>query len=299
MPELRQLRYFVAVAQERNLSRAAVRLHITQQSLSQQIRVLERQLGVTLFTRNARGVELTPAGAVLLREAQPLLVQAERTVEAVRRAARGEAQELRVGFLASVANYMMPPVVRAFRVAHPGTSLRAEEVTIAAMVAGLRQGRLDAGLSRPPLVEDLVTEVILREPVAAVLPEGHPLAERATLTLAELADESWVLTPRSSWPPWHRKYDADFARAGYRPRVAQRGTGPQSLLALVAAGVGVTRLPLSARSLRDSGVVFVPLVDDEADVVLVWRADAASPALPLLREVVHEVARTTDLTTSG
>ncbi|EIV94936.1 LysR substrate-binding domain-containing protein [Frankia sp. QA3] len=299
MPELRQLRYFVAVAQERNLSRAAVRLHITQQSLSQQIRVLERQLGVTLFTRSARGVELTPTAAVLLREAQPLLVQAERAVEAVRRAARGEAQELRVGFLASVANYVMPPVVRAFHVAHPETSLRAEEVTIAAMVAGLRQGRLDAGLSRPPLVEDLVTEVILREPVAAVLPEGHPLAERATLTLAELADESWVLTPRSSWPPWHRKYDADFARAGYRPRVVQRGTGPQSLLALVAAGVGVTRLPLSARSLRDSGVAFVPLVDDEADVVLVWRADAASPALPLLREIVREVARTTDLTAGG
>ena len=101
-----------------------------------------------------------------------------------------------------------------------------------------------------------------------------------------------MLTPRASWPPWHRQYDEDFARAGYRPRVVQRGTTPQGLLALVAAGVGVTRLTLSSRSLRDGGVVFVPLAGDEAFVVLAWRADAPNPALPALRDVVHEVART-------
>ena len=298
-PELRQLRYFVAVAEERNLTRAAARLHITQQSLSQQIRTLEAQLGVTLFERSTRGVALTNVGAVLLREARPVLAQAERAVETVRRAARGEQGELRVGFLASVANYFMPPVVRAFRERHPGVTLHTEDLTIAALVAGLREGTLDAGLSRPPLVDDLATEVVLREPVAAVLPEGHPLADRTELTLADLADEPWVLTPRASWPPWHRQYDEDFARAGYRPRVVQRGTTSQGLLALVAAGVGVTRLTLSSRSLRDSGVAFVPLAGDETFVVLVWRADALNPALPALREVVREVARTIDLAVAG
>jgi DNA-binding transcriptional LysR family regulator len=298
-PELRQLRYFVAVAEERNLTRAAARLHIAQQSLSQQIRTLESQLGATLFERSTRGVELTAVGAVLLREARPVLAQAERAVEAVRRAARGEQGELRVGFLSTVANYFMPPVVRAFRERHPGVTLHTEDVPIAALVAGLRDGTLDAGLSRPPLVDDLATEVVLREPVAAVLPEGHPLADRAELTLADLADEPWVLTPRASWPPWHRSYDEDFARAGYRPRVVQRGTTPQGLLALVAAGVGVTRLTLSSRSLRDSGVVFVPLAGDDAYVVLVWRADALNPALPALREVVHQVARTIDVAAAG
>jgi DNA-binding transcriptional LysR family regulator len=298
-PELRQLRYFVAVAEERNLTRAARRLHIAQQSLSQQIRTLETQLGVELFERSTRGVELTDVGAVLLREARPVLAQSERAVEAVRRAARGEQGELRVGFLSSLANYLMPPLVRVFRDRHPGVTLRAEEVTIASLVGGLREGAIDAALSRPPLVDDLATEVVLREPVAAVLPEGHPLADREELTLADLADEPWVLTPRSSWPPWHRRYDEDFARAGYRPRVVQRGTSPQNLLALVAAGVGVTRLTLSARSLRDSGVAFVPLAGDEAEVVLVWRAGAHNPALPALREVVHEVVRTTDLDTAG
>jgi DNA-binding transcriptional LysR family regulator len=289
-PELRQLRYFVAVAEEGSLTRAAVRLHIAQQSLSEQMRSLEAQLGATLFERSSRGVTLTDVGAVLLREARPVLAQADRAVEAVRRAARGEQGALRVGFLSSVANHVMPPIVRAFRARHPGIALETEDVAIGSLVEGLREGRLDAGLSRPPLVDDLESEIVLREPVAAVLPEGHPLAGRDELTLADLADEPWVLTPRTSWPPWHRKYDEDFARAGYRPRVVQRGTSPQNLLALVAAGVGVTRLSLSARSLRDGGVAFVPLAGEEAVVVLVWRPDAANPALPALRAVVRSVA---------
>ena len=298
-PDLRLLRYFVTVAEERNLTRAARRLHIAQQSLSQQIRVLESQLGVALFVRSSRGVELTDVGEVLLREARPVLAQAERAVETVRRAARGQQGELRVGILASVANYVVPPLVRAFAARHPGIELRTDDVTIKALVAGLREGMLDAGLSRPPLVDDLETEVILREPVAAVLPEGHPLADREQLELADLADEPWVLTPRNSWPPWHRLYDEEYARAGYEPRVVQRGSSVQNLLALVAAGVGVTRLSMSARSLRDTGVSFVPLAGDEALTVLVWRPDAPNPLLPALREVVRDLARTTDLLAAG
>jgi DNA-binding transcriptional LysR family regulator len=298
-PELRQLRYFVAVAEERNLTRAAQRLHIAQQSLSQQIRTLEHQLGATLFERTPRGVELTEIGEVLLAEARPLLARAEHAVEVVRRAASGEQGELRVGVLASVANHLMPPVVRAFGERHPGIELRTEDVTIAELVAGLREGTLDAGLSRPPLVDDLQTEVIMREPVAAVLPEGHPLAERDELELADLAGEPWVLTPRDSWPPWHRMYDEEYALAGYRPRVVQRGSSVQNLLALVAGGVGVTRLAMSARSLRDTGVRFVPIVGQEAWTVLVWRPGAPNPALPALREVVRDVARTTDLMAAG
>jgi DNA-binding transcriptional LysR family regulator len=299
VPELRQLRYFVAVADAGSLTRAAEGLHIAQQSLSQQIRALEAQVGGALFERSSRGVELTDVGIVLLREARPLVAQAERAIEAARRAARGEGGELRVGFLSSVANYVLPPVVRAFRERHPEVTLRVEDVSIADLVERVRSGELDAGLSRPPLVDDLETEVVLREPVAAVLPAGHPLAGRAELALADLADEPWVLTPRTSWPPWHRQYDEDYARAGYQPRVVQQATSPQNLLALVAAGVGVTRLTLSARSLRDSGVVFVPLAGDEAQVVIVWHPDARNPALPALRAVVRQVARTTDLTAAG
>jgi DNA-binding transcriptional LysR family regulator len=159
-PELRQLRYFVAVAEEGSLTRAAKRLHVAQQSLSQQIRALEAQFGARLFERSSRGVELTAVGNVLLREARPLLTQAERAIRAVRRAAGGEHGELRTGFLSSVANYAMPPVVRAFRSRHPDIALHTEDVSIARLVGGIREGGLDAGLSRPPLVDDLATEVV-------------------------------------------------------------------------------------------------------------------------------------------
>ena len=288
-PELRQLRYFVAVVEEGSMTRAARRLRIAQQSLSQQIHILETQLGAVLLTRTNRGVTPTHVGEVLLYEARAVLAQAARANDAVRRAARGDIGELRVGFLTTVAHDLMPPVVRAFAEQYGGIALHTEDLQIAALVAGVREGHLDAGLSRPPLVDDINAEPVYDEPVAAVLPAGHPLSGRAQLTLADLAGEPWVLTPRSSWPPWHRKYDADFAEAGYRPRVPQRGTTPQALLALVAAGVGVTRLPLSSRSLRMDGVVFVPLTGERAQVVLLTRRDARNPAIRPLREILRDL----------
>jgi len=298
-PELRLLRAFVVIAEEGSLTRAAARLHIAQQSLSQQVRMLEAQLGATLLERSSRGVRPTAVGAVLVDEARALLAHADRVTAAVQRAVTGEQGELRVGFLSSVANYMMPPVVRAFRARHPEVALQAREVPIAKLVAGLRNGDLDAGLTRPPLVDDLETEVVFAEPVAAVLPAGHALAGRAELELAELAGEPWVLTHRESWPPWHRHFDEVFARAGFAPHVVQRGTSVQNLLALVAAGVGVTRLPLSARSMRGSGVAFVPLAGDVAYVALAWRPESAPPALAPFAAVVRESARGLDPRTAG
>jgi DNA-binding transcriptional LysR family regulator len=201
--------------------------------------------------------------------------------------------------LPSVGNYVVPPVVRAFSEAHPEIALTTEDLPIARLVEGLRDGRLDAGLTRPPLVDDIATERVLREPVGVVLPAGHRLAAAEQLDLAELAGEPWVLTPRSSWEPWHRKYDQDFATAGFAPNVVQRGSSVQSLLALVAAGVGVTRLPLSARTLRGTGVVFVPLRDDYADVVIAWVDDRPRPAVEALRSVIHATARKSDLLAAG
>lgn len=288
--DLRQLRYFVTVAEAGSFTAAAAQLHVAQQSLSQQIALIERRIGAALFDRGPRGVSLTAVGAALLPEARAALVATDRAFEIARRAAAGEGMTLRVGFLSSVANHLLPPVVRGLGKRAPELELRAEELAIAALVTRLRDGTLDAGLSRPPLVDDLRTEEIMREPVAAVLPTGHRLAAAATLALADLADEPWVLTDRASWLPWHRKYDRDFAAAGFEPRVVQRGTSPQNLLALVAAGVGVTRLPLSSSSLRDGGVVFVPLRGEDAAIALVTSPASAHPALTLLREVLGALA---------
>jgi DNA-binding transcriptional LysR family regulator len=298
-PELRQLRYFVAAADETSFTRAAAGLHVAQQSLSQQITVLERILGTKLFDRDGRGARLTPAGEVFLPEARAVLDRAEEAVATLARAVRGEIGTLRLAFLASTANYLLPPVVRAARDQLPGLTLSTAEVSIAELVEGLRAGRFDAAFTRPPLVEDLAGRTLITEQVCAVLPDGHPLADRAGLTLSDLADEPWVLTPRVSWEPWHRKYDADFAAAGFTPRVVQRATTVQGLLGLVAAGVGVTRLARSAHSLRRTGVVFVPLAGDSARTEMVWRPGHRSSALDALAGVVTALAATTDLTGSG
>ncbi|HEY3711854.1 MAG TPA: LysR family transcriptional regulator [Amycolatopsis sp.] len=298
-PELRQLRYFVAAADETSFTRAAAGLHVAQQSLSQQITVLERILGTKLFDRDGRGARLTPAGEVFLPEARAVLDRAEEAVATLARAVRGEIGTLRLAFLASTANYLLPPVVRAARDQLPGLTLSTAEVSIAELVEGLRAGRFDAAFTRPPLVEDLAGRTLITEQVCAVLPDGHPLADRPRLTLSELADEPWVLTPRVSWEPWHRKYDADFAAAGFTPRVVQRATTVQGLLGLVAAGVGVTRLARSAHSLRRTGVVFVPLAGDSARTEMVWRPGHRSSALDALAGVVTALAATTDLTGSG
>ncbi|GAB3843101.1 LysR family transcriptional regulator [Dactylosporangium cerinum] len=257
-PELRQLRYFVAVAEHRSFTRAADALHIAQQSLSQQVTVLERVLGARLLDRDTRGARLTEIGRMFLPEARAVLARADEAVAVLGRAARGEIGRLNLAFLSSTANYMLPPVVRAFRERFPDVELTTDDVSISELVAGLRDGRYDAAFTRPPLVDDLATKTLVTEPVCAVLPEGHPLATRAELRLRDLADEPWVLTPRTSWPPWHHKYDQDFHHAGFEPNVVQRATSVSNLLGLVAAGVGVTRLAASAHSLRRTGVAFVP-----------------------------------------
>ncbi|WP_027141385.1 LysR family transcriptional regulator [Pseudofrankia saprophytica] len=297
--ELRHLRYFVAVAEHLSFTRAARQLHVAQQSLSQQIGALEGGLGVRLFDRDTRGTRLTDAGEAFLPEARAVLARAEAAVTVVRRAGRGEIGHLDLAFLASTANYMMPPVVRALRERFPGIELTTHNGQIDELVAGLRDGRFDAAFTRPPLVADLAIRTLATEPVCAVLPVGHPLADRAELHLADLADENWVLTPRESWPPWHEKYDRDFAAAGITPRVVQRASGVSNLLGLVAAGVGVTRLARSARSIRRTGVVFVPLAGDRAETVIAWLPAHDRPVRRNLLDVAADLAATSDLTRWG
>jgi DNA-binding transcriptional LysR family regulator len=298
-PDLRQLRYFVAVAERLSFTRAAADLRIAQQSLSAQITVLERQLGAQLFDRDSRGTRLTEVGRLLVPEAQAVLARATEAVATVGRASRGEIGRIRLAFLSSVANYMLPVVVRGFRERWPEVEIVTADTSIAELVAGLRDGRYDAAFTRPPLVDDLRTRTLITEPACVVLPAGHRLAGRSEIELSELAGEPWVLTPRESWPPWHAKYDRDFAAAGFEPDVVQRAATVPSLLGLVAAGVGVTWLARSGRSLRDSGVVFVPLAGDEAQTVVAWHPGNRAPALPHLIEVATDLAAGTDLTRAG
>ncbi|MEV4146909.1 LysR family transcriptional regulator [Amycolatopsis sp. NPDC049691] len=298
-PELRHLRYFVAVADETSFTRAAAGLHIAQQSLSQQITVLERGLGTRLFDRDARGTRLTAVGQLFLPEARAVLARADEAVATLGRALRGEIGSIRLAFLTTTANYLLPPILRTVRERYPDLEVTTAEASIAELVDGLRDARFDLAFTRPPLVDGLATRTLLTEEVCAVLPADHPLATRPSLKLADLAAEPWVLTPRTSWEPWHRSYDDDFAAAGFTPRVVQRAATVQGLLGLVAAGVGVTRLTRSSHSLRRSGVAFVPLENDIARTELVWLPGNDNPAIPVLTALAAELAATTDLTEAG
>ncbi|ANN17667.1 LysR family transcriptional regulator [Amycolatopsis orientalis] len=298
-PELRQLRYFVAVAEEASFTGAARRLRIAQQSLSQQITVLERILGAKLLHRDSRGSRLTEVGSLFLPEARAVLARNDDALSVLDRAVRGEIGTLHLGFLTTTANYLLPPVVRAVRDRLPDLVLTTDDTQIAPLVDGLSRGRYDLIFTRPPLVDGFETRTLITEEVCAVLPEGHRLAGVREVKLADLADEPWVLTPRGSWEPWHRRYDSDFEAAGFAPRVVQRAATVQGLLGLVAAGVGVTRLARSSHSLRRSGVVFVPLAGETARTVAAWSPGNDKPALPAVLDIVSELAAGTDLTAAG
>ncbi|MDX3075752.1 LysR family transcriptional regulator [Streptomyces sp. NPDC088354] len=298
-PDLRQLRYFVAVAEESNFTRAAARVRISQQSLSQQITLMERMIGAKLFERGARGTRLTGVGELFLPEARAVLERADEAVEVVARALRGDIGSLRLAFLATTTNHLLPTVMRAVRRHLPTVTVSTDETSIARLVQGLTGGQYDVAFTRPPLVDGLASRTLVTEPVCAVLPEDHPLAGRAELALRDLAGDHWVMTPPSSWAPWHRAFDEHFRAAGFTPDVVQTAVSAQGLLGLVAAGVGVTRLPRSARSLRRTGVVFVPLTGEFAPTVMVWRPDDTSPALHRLLDVVSDAAQAADLTEAG
>jgi DNA-binding transcriptional LysR family regulator len=241
---------------------------------------------------------LTEVGRLFLPEARAVLDHAERAVATVRHAVRGETGRLSIAFLSS-KNHLLPPVVRTLRQRFPGIELTVEDADISQLVTGLGDGRYDAGFTRPPLVDGLATRNLFHDQVCAVLPENHPLAGHAELRLSALADEPWLLTPCNSWPPWRREHEKVFRDAGFEPNVVQQAGSVQTLLGLVAAGVGVARLARAARRAHPSGVVFVPLVDESTATQVVWHPRGDKPALRNMLDAVAELAATTDLARSA
>src|SRR3954453_2018975 len=260
--ELRHLRYFAAVAEERHITRAAERLGIQQPPLSQQIRALEAELGAPLLRRNPRGVELTQAGEALLAEARTGLEQVERAVTVTRRAGRGEAGRIGLGFTSSASFHpLVPAMVRAYREAYPLVALSLEESGTSELVEALVQQRLDAAFVRSPIgaASGIAVHSILEEPMVAALPAGSLLAvarARHPLPLAALAGEIFILYRRPLGPGLYDAIIAACQRAGDSPNIGQEAPRMLATLSLVAAGLGVTLVPQSMRRLRVHGVVY-------------------------------------------
>ncbi|GAB2876934.1 LysR family transcriptional regulator [Uliginosibacterium flavum] len=270
--ELRHLRYFLAVAEELHFTRAAARLHIGQPPLSQQIQALEAELGVALFIRTKRSVQLTEAGQHLLVRAREILGASADVADELQRIARGGAGELRIGFTSS--GLLIPDIrnlLRHYRAAFPAVSLRLSEMTTHVQFAALQRGELDIGFVRfneSAAPDGIRMQILRQDRLCLVLPEDHRLAGRSDVSLAECQDEAFICYPASIGASVVEYLRRLCAKAGFAPRVAQEAQEALTQIGLVAAGMGIAVLPAPLAVVQISGVRFVPLRDEGAHLIM-------------------------------
>lgn len=292
--DLRQLRSFVAVAQRGHFGKAAAYLGVAQPPLSQQIQRLEGRVGYPLFDRKGRGIVLTPAGKALLKTATGALSQVSEGLEQARRIGRGEAGYLRVGFAGSVALTVLPPIIQAFRDRYPAVNIDLVEKTTTPQIADLRSGMLDVGFLRepPPLDSDLAHTTIYREPLIALLPRSHILAQRSSIAPGELAQESFVTFHAESGPAFYERILRVCHIAGFIPHLAQVTGEWLTIAGLVAAGVGVSIAPECIAHIRLPGLAFVRLeTTDTVEITLAWRQGDMTQTISNFSEIAMEVGQ--------
>ncbi len=292
--ELRHLRYLVAVADELHFGRAAARLHIAQPPLSQQIRQLEEELGFELFLRTSRRVRLTEAGRAFRAEAVTILERVDRAAAAAARIASGTSGALAVGFVASATYALLPALYRRFRERYRDVVLTLAEMSTAEQVEALRAGRIQVGLARPPVGDAaLALEPLAEEPLVVAVWARHPLAASRRVALESLAGEPFVLFPSQPRPGWIDVVQEACRGAGFGPVVAQEVLELSTAVTLVAAGIGITLVPSSARALRLPGVRYVPLRSPAPTTRLLalCRPDEPNAAARCFLEVARDVVR--------
>lgn len=292
MLELRHLRYFVAVAEELNFSRAAERLHMAQPPLSAAIRQLEQELGTDLLLRTTREVRLTEAGQTFLEGAERTLAELERARTDAQRAAAGEIGQLRIGFSWSTRFETLPAIGRSFRRSHPDVSLLTEEMWNARMLPALRSGAIDLAVSLcPEIAGELAYEPIRREPMLALLAQSHPLAANAELALRDLADERFLMFPRDLAP---RLYDSMVGlcrQAGFEP-IASGDSFHSGWELQILSDVDVVALaPASVALELPDGIATVEVADPPAAVetAVVWAKNDPSAISRAFRETALAV----------
>jgi DNA-binding transcriptional LysR family regulator len=286
--ELRQLRYFVALAEELHFGRAAERLHIVQPALSMQIGGLERQLGVRLFDRTKRKVDLTDAGALFLNEVRLTLQQAERAEMVARQAGRGERGRIAVGYGGSVVfSSAMSALLFAFRQAYPEVELQLSEMPTAEQLAALVEGKLDIGFVRPPFAgpaTGLSVLTLAREKLVVALHPDNPLAALERIPVRALADEPFISYSTAAGTGLLSHLVAVCRRGGFEPRIAQTVPQIATVVSLVAAGLGVSLVPDSLRQMPAAAVAYRDLADVEewSELSLAYRRNERSASVRAL-----------------
>lgn len=287
--DFRQVRAFLHVAEDLHFGRAAARLFIAQPALSRMIRTLEADVGVALLERSTRRVRLTPAGEAFAAECRLALAHLGRAVNAAQAAAEGGEGRLRVGYMDFAINGRLPQLLQAFRARHPRVNLDLQYMPTAQQHVALLQGRIDVGFVIGEFASPKVANRLVgRDDFVALLPEGHPLAARRQLSVAELAAEPFVVGSDDTFSGFRPLMLSVCHAAGYVPRVVQQASSTTGILGMVAAGVGVTIFSGCTRNLRRSGVVLRPLVDVRETIATYacWVEEGASSVLARFVEML-------------
>jgi DNA-binding transcriptional LysR family regulator len=293
--DLRQLRYFLALAEERNFSRASKRLHIAQPPLSRQIRGLEDELDTPLFVRTSKGVDLTAAGATLLDEASNLLSLARRARERTQAAGQGRIGRIDIGLFGSGVLDVIPRMLARFHMVQPEVKIVLHNMTKAEQLEALRERRISVGFNRlVPPEDDLSVEVMLRERVFVALPKGHALCNHSVIRIADLDDEPMILYPNVPMRGLAQEVANAFSREGVRLRVEQNVEDVVTSIALVASGFGFCVTTESSTHLRLPGVIYRPLSCrwlKDIELSCLWRRGDTAPVLTSFLSVVREFVR--------
>ncbi len=293
--DLRQLRYFVTVAEELHFGRAAQRLGMTQPPLSQAIQALEQELGVRLFERSRRAVALTPAGLQWLPHVRALLGEAALLPELARQLATGEVGALTLAFVSTADYGILPDLLRRYRQDNPSVTVALREATSDVQIEALLAEEIDAGIVIPPdagLPATLGYLPLRREPLMVALPESWaPAGQERTgpVDLATVADLPLIIFPRRNAPTLHDAITGSYAARGLVPRLGQEAIQMQTIVSLVSAGLGVALVPESLRNLRRAGVSYRPLAgaSPEIETGLIWRRQRVPPTLQHLLDIAR------------
>jgi DNA-binding transcriptional LysR family regulator len=295
--DLRQLRQFVAVAEERSFRRAAERLHVSQPPLSVAVQRLEADIGVRLLERSRQGVRLTVAGEVFLEESRRTLAHAALSVEMAQRAATGKTGALRLSFVPSAGVDVVPQLLRAFRQDHPDVKLILRAETTSHQLAALAEGSVDLGIVVPPLHEgrQLRLKMFCERELALAVPGTHALAGRQRVQLRQLANEAFVGLPVREGPGFESVVVNACQECGFVPRFVQTASQMQAVLALVAAGVGIALVPQAMRAVAMENVHYLQVRKRSAPVRyglgLAWNPANANPALAAFTATMERTRR--------
>jgi len=270
--ELRHLRYFVAAAEQENISRAALKLHVSQPGVSRQIHDLEEELGFPLFERSAKALKLTNAGRTFLDEARAVLRRADEAVNNARAVATGAGGEIHVGYAPSLTIQILPRALRAFQSKFPSARVSLYDLSTEEMLAGLRAEKVHVALMvRPPrkMLRGLQFQELARYPICAALPPKHPLANSRTVSIEQLKNEPLITYCRRDYPEYYGLLDGLFGK--YKPRIAEEHDGVTSIIAAVESGRGIALVPQCVQSMAGPRVTLVPL-DPAPDTIPVGAA---------------------------